>query len=151
MKLWALFFSLLVAPQFAAYGQKLDSSCSPTSTSAPAAWGGKEVNAVDLREHPMKKLEGIMMWPGDEPADGVFLQVFKRAHTDPLFTPPDQDSRKPIAACVTNAEGDFSFSLPHGEYEMRASFNRGVTATSVFVIVGRGRTTRIAVPIREGE
>jgi hypothetical protein len=152
MKSCAVFLFFLAAFQVVAHGQKLETSCLPAPITSQTMWGGNEIIQVDLREHPMQKLRGLTLWPGDEPAYGVLLQVFKRGHTDPLYIPREQDTREPMAVCMTDTEGDFSFSLPPGEYELRASLNRGVDVTSVFVIVERGlhRSPQIEVPIRSG-
>jgi hypothetical protein len=102
-------------------------------------WGGNELIEIDLRVHPVRAPHGGVPvgWP-EQPADGVLLQVFKRSPSDPLYSKRDQATHPPVAACATGADGTFSFTHPQGEYELRASMNRSMDVTLVFLTVKRG-------------
>jgi len=101
-------------------------------------WGGNELIEIDMREEPVQATRGVVNWTEDQPANGVLLQVFKRSPSDPPYSKQDQAANPPVAACVTGADGTFSFTLPQGEYELRASMGKGMNVTLVFLSVKRG-------------
>ena len=114
-------------------------SCTPEPITTLTRWGGNELVEIDMREHPVRAPHGgvAIGWP-EHPADGVLLQVFKRSPSDPPYSKQDQATHPPVAACVTGADGTFSFTLPQGEYELRASMGKGMNVTLVFLTVKRG-------------
>jgi hypothetical protein len=115
-------------------------------------WGGNELIEIDMREEPVQATRGVVNWTEDQPANGVLLQVFKRSPSDPLYSKQDQATHPPVAACVTGADGTFSFTLPQGEYELRASMNRSMDVTLVFLTVKRGwhRPRKISIQMHPG-
>jgi hypothetical protein len=117
-------------------------------------WGGNERIEVDMRDEPVDSVSGIVLWPWpeDTPLGDSLVQVFPRKPSDPLYTPSEAVHGVPVAACVTGADGLFAFSLLSGEYELRASLNKGIDVTSVFITVKRGsrQTKKIRVVMHPG-
>ena len=125
--------------------------CSPMPITIPTRWGGNELVQIDKRDRPVRGVHGVVEL-ADAPADGALVQVFKRDHSDPLYNQKVRETNLPIAACVVGSKGAFSFSLPAGEYELRASMNKGVCVTSVFLTVSHGwhRSRKIFVVMAMG-
>lgn len=148
----AVLYSLLIlALSCMAHAAPSQPSCSPVPTTTQTRFGGNMTIEIDI-SRPVRKLRGVVEWPGVQPASGVLLQVFTRNHSDPHFTPRDRETAPPIAACVTGADGAFFFSLPEGEYELRASLDQVTDVTSVFVTVKHGWrwSRRIVIPMSVG-
>ena len=125
--------------------------CKRVPLATETRWGGNERIEIDLRDKPVQKVRGTVLGPG-EGTESTLVQVYLRQPSDSLYRPPDQESRLPIAACVTGNDGSFGFSLPPGEYELRMSQNQGIDVTSVFVTVGHGHYSleKISVEMHVG-
>jgi len=139
MKYVSLFSLFLLALPCLGQAAPSHNSCTPGPITTLTRWGGNELVEIDMREEPVRTAHGgvAIGWP-KQPADGVLLQVFKRRPSDPPFSKQDQAANPPVAACVTGADGAFSFTLPQGEYELRASMGKGMNVTLVFLTVKRG-------------
>ena len=128
-------------------------SCKSAPLTTETRWGGNEVIEVDLRDHPVRIVNGVARLAGGlVPSDDVLLQVYKRSHSDPLYRAPQLGDPLPVAACLTGNDGAFRFELPNGEYEIRASMNKGMDVTHVYITVSHGlrRSRRIFVDIHPG-
>jgi hypothetical protein len=141
------FIALMVVPSADAQ------SCKPVPHTTETRWGGNEVIEVDFRDHPVRTVHGVARLAGGlVPSDDVLLQVYKRNHTDSLYRAPQPGDPLPVAACLTGNDGAFRFELPNGEYEIRASMNKGMDVTHVYITVSHGlhRLRRIFVDIHPG-
>lgn len=144
-------FSFALFSALAASAQSRIHHCSKVPVNTKTRWGGNQRIMIDLRDQPVRTVIGRVEGPG-EGALSMLVQVFPRQHSDPLYRPGEQDSEKPVAACVTGTDGVFAFSLSPGEYELRMSQNEGVDVTSVFVKVERSShsSERITVVMQVG-
>ena len=144
-----LYFTVSAA---VAIGQARSHHCTKEPTTTTTRWGGNERIEVDMRDEPVDSVTGIVLWPGDTPLGDSLVQAFPRKPSDPLYTPLEGEHGVAVAACVTGADGLFAFSLSSGEYELRASLNKGIDVTSVFITVKRGsrQTKRIRVVMHPG-
>jgi len=146
--------AIVAASTYSTYAQAKSHLCSPVSLTMPTRWGGNELIQIDMWDKPIRSPHGFVSqgWGENEPATNTLLQVFERNPFDPL-TQPDHDKMVPILACVTDASGASVFSLPDGEYEIRASMNPGINVSSVFIRVHHGLLTRsrkILIPLHVG-
>jgi hypothetical protein len=132
-------------------GHAQSRNCKPVPLTTETRWGGNERIEIDLRDKPVRKVEGNVLGPG-EGTLSTLVQVFLRQPSDPLYQPPSQERRMPVAACVTGTDGSFDFSLPPGEYELLMSQNVGVDVTSVLITVRHGhyRSEKISVVMHVG-
>jgi len=126
-------------------------NCKRVPLTTETRWGGNERIEIDLRDKPVRKVEGNVLGPG-EGTLSTLVQVFLRQPSDPLYQPPSKERRLPVAACVTGTDGSFVFSLPPGEYELLMSQNGGVDVTSVFITVRHGHyaSEKISVTMHVG-
>lgn len=133
-------------------GQSGSGHCVEEPTTTTTRWGGNERIEIDMRDKPVGKVNGIVLWPEDEPSDDSLVQVFRHRPSDPLYKPSEEEHEVPLAACVTGANGLFAFSLPSGEYELRISLNKGIDVTSVFITVKPSwhRSEKIKVVMHPG-
>jgi hypothetical protein len=152
---WLKRISISLVPYFALTTLMLcraqSHGCKGVPLTTETRWGGNERIEIDLRDKPVRKVEGDVLGPG-EGTMSTLVQVFRRQPSDPLYQPPSQDRRLPIAACMTGTDGSFDFSLSPGEYELLMSQNGGVDVTSVFITVRRGhyRSKKISVTMHVG-
>ena len=132
-------------------GQGHSRHCTKEPVTSVTHWGGNEWIVIDLRDKPVRTVEGIVLGPGVGSLK-TLVQVFRRKPSDPLPRRWDQEMGLPAAACMTGDDGVFTFSLPPGEYELRMSQNPGVDVTSVIVTVERGahRSEEIKVEMQVG-
>jgi hypothetical protein len=126
--------------------------CTDVAATTETLWGGNMAIEIDLRDKPVRTVNGIVFWPTEEPANNSLVQVFRRSHSDPLVRAPDQKDGVPVVACMTGADGAFAFSLPSGEYELRASVGRGTDVTHIFLTVKRWyfRSKKVKVVMQVG-
>jgi hypothetical protein len=126
--------------------------CTEEPVTTITRWGGNERIVIDFRDKPVRRVSGTVFWPQGEPLNKALVQIFQREHSDPIAKPPDQEHGIPKAACVTGPDGVFGFSLPAGEYEIRASIGNGVDVTSVLLTVNHWsfRSTKIKVTMHPG-
>jgi hypothetical protein len=144
----AFLFSALTSPMM---GQVKSSHCIEEPVTTVTRWGGNERVVIDLRDKPVRSVRGIVLGPGEGTLK-TLVQVFHRKPPDPLSRASDQENELPAVACVTRDDGNFAFSLPPGEYELRMSQNQGVDVTSVIVTVKHGchRSRKIRVVMQVG-
>ena len=144
----AFLFSALTSQML---GQVQSNHCTEEPVTTVTRWGGNERVVIDLRDKPVRTVRGIVLGPGEGTLK-TLVQVFHRKPSDPLSRSSDQENELPAAACVTGDDGNFAFSLPPGEYELRMSQNQGVDVTSVIVTVKRGchRSRKIRVYMHVG-
>ena len=94
----------------------------------------------------------IHLGMGSEPSEGVLVEVFSRPDgAVPLWNPETAAQRTRADACVVGKDGQFSFHLKPGKYELRFSLSSGWNCTYLKIEVERGlRTKKLRIPLKIG-
>jgi hypothetical protein len=130
-----------------ALSQAKSRHCTQLPPTTATRWGGNQRVVIDLRNKPVRTVEGIVTGPGE----GTFktlIQVFPRVPSSTRKQTSGQEDGPPIATCETAEDGAFAFSLPPGEYELLMSQDKGVDATSVLVTVKHGSHVSKTILVR---
>jgi len=108
---------------------------------------------VELTEQKIHDLFGTVFLPADEPAEDIVVEVYRQSGKQEYNQTVQQ---KRLAACVTRAEGKFSFpGLKPGTYLVQAGVRRphGINITYVIINLksngsgNRGRGIRIPLTL----
>jgi hypothetical protein len=108
---------------------------------------------IELREQKIRGLFGTTFLPNDEPAEDVVIEVYSlQGHEDYSVT----TQKKRLTACVTGADGKFSFAeFKAGRYLLRAGVRKphGINITYVIINLksngsgNKGRGIRIPMTL----
>lgn len=126
MKTLFILFFLLGLTLYAANDQAYDSKVSDNRCTH---WGHAEIDAPWIEKTPLQSLKGKIT-NGIAGLDGVLVEVYPLTNKPPHNVPCNQR----IAACITNKTGRYSFILPSGQYELRASKHEWLTACISVII-----------------
>jgi hypothetical protein len=141
MKRLVLYSMLFAALPAVIVGQTRRRLCIEEPITTMTRWGGNERIEIDMRDKPVRDVNGIVMWLDDRPSDDSLVQVFSRRPSDPRIQASADEHGVPMAACRTGADGLFAFSLPPGEYELRVSLDKGIDVSSVLISFAVNGTT----------
>jgi len=91
---------------------------------------------------PMSAVRGLVFGPSANPLDHVLVEVYDHpeaaaaAATKPRGAPETVEQHR-LAACLTDSDGEFSFHLSPGRYEVRCTKKGGWDRTSLIIEVKR--------------
>jgi hypothetical protein len=105
----------------------------------------------DHRTKPVQDINGRVLNDIGKPLSGVLVEIYEFVWTDPPpFWHHSIKCHERLAACITDETGRFSFKLPSGCYELRASkhaFNATSILTTINAKKGKKKTTDIIMHI----
>jgi hypothetical protein len=121
---------LILTSTSAALGQ-----CKPAADTRTTDWGHQ--NVVMIHSEPLRTLTGFVIagYPGVSKED-VLVEVFGHPELA-LGGVQTRSGQKRLKACVTQRDGQFSFDLPFGKYEVRCSKPVEWNCTSVIVTLSK--------------
>jgi hypothetical protein len=112
------------------------------------AWGHTDV-VLDFRPKPVQSINGKVLDAIGKPISGVLVEIYEFVWTGPPpFWHSSLKCHERLAACITDETGRFSFKLPSGCYELRASkhaFNATSILTTIDVKKGKKKNTNISI------
>jgi hypothetical protein len=124
-------------------------SCSSVSEGQCTDWGWSP-DIYDYSSKPKKHLKGIVKDYLNAPINEVLIEVYQ--HQQPFDIDNELEKRMKIPchqrlfSCITSERGEFSFDLPDGRYEVRASKHGWEANLAIVVIdkaVGKNKDTSL--------
>jgi hypothetical protein len=111
--------------------------CVPATDTQVTIWGNNPV--VRKEPKPLKLLKGTVITVQGTPLAGTLVEVFPLREA---ALPGPNSTQRRLLGCVTTKDGDFSFDLPDGRYELRCSKDGGWRATSVLVEIRKKESSQ---------
>lgn len=146
--------ALLVLFSLNIYPAKEKCRCLPASAEQQTSWG--QQNVIIKHDEVFKSLRGkVSVAANEQPLAGVLVEVYDKPE-GLLMDSQERDARKAqqrrIAACVTEADGQFCFpKVPAGKYELRCSKPGEWDPTSAYVVIApedpHSKKSTITVPM----
>jgi hypothetical protein len=120
--------------------------CHQAAETQCTKWDGLYAEFPGILKTPLRSLKGTIRDVPGETLGGVLIEVYPFRNGNTL----DMPCKERILACITDKTGRYSFNLPSGRYEIRAS-KAGFTPIRLSVTIkpngGKKKDTDIKLPV----